>query len=84
MSSSDDLPAISFQLHISGGINITGFNITLRNSTLPFDRKFSIIIEEISSAGNRVLSPRFQLSEYTVSGYIVFTVLVNLDPLTQF
>ena len=64
MNSSDDLPVVSFQLpDISGGINTTGFGITIRSDTLPFDRNYSIAIEGENSAGTDI-SPKFQLSEY--------------------
>ena len=64
MNSSDDLPVVSFQLpDIPGGINTTGFGITIRSDILPFDRNYSIAIEGENSAG-RAFSPKFRLSEY--------------------
>ena len=64
MNSSDDLPVVSFQLpDIPGGTNTTGFNITIKSDTLPFDRNYSIAIEGENGVG-RALSPKFRLSKH--------------------
>ena len=63
MNSTDDLPAISPQLRdIPGWRNTTGFEIKVKNHTLPFDRNYSIVIEGKNSAG-RVLLPELRLSK---------------------
>jgi len=64
VNSSDDLPVISPQVRdIPGGLNTTGFNITVKNHTLPFDRNYSIAVEVKNSAG-KYFSQKLRMSEY--------------------
>ena len=66
MNSSDDLPVVLFQWpDIPGGINTTGFGITIRSDTLPFDRNYSIAIEGENRVG-KALSPKFRLSTHCI------------------